>query len=217
MYILRMMRRTATFVVGGVRSDGGRGRVDLGVGEDRLIGLPVVGRPADSGVDFPSSLNQVAPAVSDARVVARYRAKVRVVPGSDCLWWVGAISAKGHGRFWLGADALGRDTAIISHRFGFALAYGPAAMAGAAVLAHSCDNPLCQNPDHLRAVSNAENKAQWAARQRRVCGVLRDMRGARGRSLAIREAIKSGGDLAAIDAAGVRPVDAGQLSMFPLD
>lgn len=86
-------------------------------------------------------------------------------------------------------------------------------MTAAPVLAHSCDNPLCQSPDHLRAVTNAQNKAQWAARHRRIGGVLRDMRGARGRSLAIREAIKSGADLAAIDAAGVCPVDAGQLPM----
>ena len=191
--------------------------MDVGVGTDRLVGLPLVVRPAESGVDFPSSVDQVASAVGDDRVVARYRAKIRVVPGSDCLWWVGAISAKGHGRFWLGTDACGRDTAIISHRFGFALAYGPAAMTAAPVLAHSCDNPLCQSPDHLRAVTNAQNKAQWAARHRRVGGVLRDVRGARGRSLAIREAIKSGADLAAIDAAGVRPVDAGQLPMFNLD
>lgn len=153
----------------------------------------------------------------DSGVVARYRAKLRLVPGSDCVWWVGAIAAKGHGRFWLGTDPAGRDAGIISHRFGYALAYGADALAAAPILAHACDNPLCQNPDHLQAVTNAENKAQWAARHRRVGGALRDMRGARGRSRAIRDALRSGGDIAAISDAGIRPVDAGQLTMFDVD
>lgn len=159
----------------------------------------------------------VASVVRDARAVARYRAKLLLVPGSSCVWWIGAVSAKGHGRFWLGEQDDGRDAAIIAHRFGYALAYGVDRMLAASVLAHSCDNPLCQNPDHLAAVTNAENKAQWAARHRTPGAVLRDMRGARGRSLAIRSALKSGGDLAAINAAGIRPVDAGQIPMFYVD
>ena len=151
--------------------------------------------------------------LGDERVVARYRAKVVLVPGSSCLWWVGAISARGHGRFWLGADA-GRDVAVIAHRFGFGLAFGADAVAAAPVLSHRCDNPLCQNVEHLEAVTNAQNKAQWASRRTRVGGALRDVRGARGRSLEIRNAIRSGGDLTAIIGAGVRPVDAGQLPLF---
>ena len=41
-------------------------------------------------------------ALRDPAVVARYRAKVLEVPGSDCLWWAAAVSGRGHGRFYVG-------------------------------------------------------------------------------------------------------------------
>ena len=44
----------------------------------------------------------LAAAVRDAEVVSRWRAKTVRVPGSGCLWWTGAVSGPGHGRFWLG-------------------------------------------------------------------------------------------------------------------
>jgi len=46
--------------------------------------------------------------IADPRVLARYRLKVATVPGSDCVWWTGAIAGRstregtyggGHGRF----------------------------------------------------------------------------------------------------------------------
>jgi hypothetical protein len=42
-------------------------------------------------------------ALRDPSVVARYRAKVLEVPGSDCLWWHGAVSGRGHGRAFTSA------------------------------------------------------------------------------------------------------------------
>lgn len=159
------------------------------------------------------SIEALRSALSDRSALARYEAKLRIVAGSLCLWWVGAIAAKGHGRFWLGPAHDGRDAAIIAHRFGYALAYGPDALASAALLAHLCDNPLCQNPEHLESTTNAQNRAQWAIRRHRRGGALRDMRGARGRSREIRDAIKSGGGIEAVVLAGMPPVDAGQLPL----
>ncbi len=37
-------------------------------------------------------------ALRDPLVVTRYRAKMVQVPGSECLWWRGAVSGRGHGR-----------------------------------------------------------------------------------------------------------------------
>ena len=51
-------------------------------------------------------------ALADPDVVARYAAKVVTVPRSECLWWTGAVSGRGHGRFWI---APGR--VVIAHRF----------------------------------------------------------------------------------------------------
>jgi len=40
----------------------------------------------------------LATALRDPNVVIRYQAKIVTVPGSDCLWWRGAVSGRGHGR-----------------------------------------------------------------------------------------------------------------------
>lgn len=56
------------------------------------------------------------------------------MPGSECLWWRGAVSGRGHGRFYVGTVVAvdpgesGRDLCVIAHRFGYALIYGPAAL-----------------------------------------------------------------------------------------
>jgi len=81
----------------------------------------------------------VQAALGDASVLARYRAKIVTVPGSECLWWAHAVSGRGHGRFWLA-----RGRVVIAHRFGFAVMHGVDALADAALLGHRCHNPLCQ-------------------------------------------------------------------------
>src|SRR5450759_2817140 len=53
------------------------------------------------------------------------RAKIVTVPGSECLWWRGAVSGRGHGRFYVGTVVAvdpgesGRDLCVIAHRFGY--------------------------------------------------------------------------------------------------
>ena len=87
------------------------------------------------------------------------------MPGSECLWWRGAVSGRGHGRFYVGTVVAvdpgesGRDLCVIAHRFGYALIYGPAALNTVPVLGHGCNNPLCQRigPGHVKASSHAGN------------------------------------------------------------
>jgi len=69
------------------------------------------------------SLAVLRSAVTDPDTVTRYQAKTRDVIGSDCLWWTGAVSARGHGRFWLD-NIDGHDIVVIAHRFAWALAFG---------------------------------------------------------------------------------------------
>ena len=62
------------------------------------------------------ALAVLGPAPRDPNVVLRYQAKIVTVPGSECLWWNGAVLGRGHGRFYVGnvadtgasADGLGR-------------------------------------------------------------------------------------------------------------
>lgn len=108
----------------------------------------------------------LAAALRASSVVIRYtRAKIVTVPGSECLWWRGAVSGRGHGRFYVGTVVAvdpgesGRDLCVIAHRFGYALIYGPAALNTVPVLGHGCNNPLCQRigPGHVKASSHAGN------------------------------------------------------------
>lgn len=89
------------------------------------------------------------------RVVARYRAKVHTVEGTDCLLGSGAGAGRGHGRLWLGTTPGGHDVVGIAHRFRWALTHGVDALDQAPVSGHRCDNPLCQRigPGHDTASS----------------------------------------------------------------
>ena len=165
-------------------------------------------------------------------VVARYRAKVLEVPGSDCLWWQGAVSGRGHGRFYVGTvadrsatgpdgDPAGgggvRDLCVIAHRFGYALVYGAAALNSVPVLGHGCDNPLCQRvgPTHVHPSSHAANRRAFLARRFVAGSPLGDPRGARGRSRELRDMTRA--DPAAVAADQARLLRLGlQLPLFDL-
>lgn len=134
-------------------------------------------------------------------VVARYRAKVVVVDCSDCRWWTGAVSGRGHGRFWL---APGR--VVVAHRFAFALVHGVAVLAAVEVLGHRCDNPLCQRvgPGHVVPSSYVENRREWAARRDVTGSPLGDARGARRRARELRDLARTDPALVAADLARLR-------------
>ena len=161
-------------------------------------------------------------AIADELTVHRYLVKTRSMSGSGCLWWTGAVSARGHGRFWLG-ESDGCDVVVIAHRFGWALEFGVEDLQGVPVLGHRCDNPLCQRigsaPDgsrHVQRSSPHENAREWAARRHTHGNALRDSRGSRGRARTIRDLLRSGAtgaDLAAALGAGLL-LDAAQLPLW---
>jgi hypothetical protein len=155
-------------------------------------------------------------AVADEQTTARFHAKLRRVPGSSCCLFTGAVSGRGHGRFWVGT-VLGRDVVVIAHRFAWALEHGVDALATVPVLGHRCDNPLCQRigPGHVEASSAWRNRQEWLMRRHTIGTPLRDQRGARGRARAVRDALR-------VDPTGVRAVEvmrsglAGDLEQLPL-
>ena len=103
---------------------------------------------------------------------------------------------------------------MIAHRFGYALAYGAANLPE--LLAHQCDNPLCQNPgpDHLRPATSAANSAEWASRRHTIGSPLRDLRGSHGRAIALRTAARDGLDLAPVAEAGLGVLDTNQAPLW---
>ena len=142
-------------------------------------------------------------AVADEATAARFRARTVHVHGYGCpVLWSGAVSGRGHGRFWLGSVG-GRDVVVIAHRFAFALANGVDALERVPLLGYRCDNTLCQSvtPGHVEVSSAWRNRHEWAMRRDTIGGALRDARGARGRARAIRDAIRRDPSIDSLQAA----------------
>lgn len=79
--------------------------------------------------------------------------------GADECWpWKYHAGHAGHGRMWAG----GRNT-LATH---IALQLAGLPRIGAACALHSCDNPSCVNPGHLRWGTQAENIADRIKRGR---------------------------------------------------
>lgn len=142
-------------------------------------------------------------AARDERVTRRYWSHVlRTEPG-ECWLWTGAISGQGHGRFWI-AD--GR--VVIAHRFAWALAHLDDELPP--MLRHDCDNPLCQNPGHLRVGDHTDNRRDYFARRGVPGSPLNDPRGSRARARAMRDAARDGLDLGHVLDDGLTPLDRDQ-------
>lgn len=158
-----------------------------------------------------AGLAALAVALEDPGVVARFVARIVTVPGSECSWWTGAVSGRGHGRFWL---APGR--VMIAHRFAFAMVCGVDALAKTRILGHRCDNPLCQRigPGHVVASSAVQNRREWASRRRLAGNPLNDPRGPRRRARALRDLARSDPGAVAADLAQLRRVNGEQVPLW---
>ena len=162
-------------------------------------------------------------AVADSDVVDRYRSHLKTGRADECWLWTGAISGNGHGRFQIADQRLThpdgttarRTYVVIAHRFGYAALNGVDALLQVPVLAHQCDNPLCQNPRCWRESNHHANGRDYARRRDIVRGPLTDTRGARGRSRAIRDAARAGAEISQAVLAGIRPVHLEQIALFP--
>jgi len=101
--------------------------------------------------------------LSEEELIARQNAsfdrRVMVDVNSGCHLWIGARNAGGYGVF--GYTGIGTVTA---HRHAYRKAFGQIPD-GMCVL-HTCDQPSCVNPDHLRLGTQLHNMAEKAKRGR---------------------------------------------------
>jgi hypothetical protein len=79
-----------------------------------------------------------------------------------CWTWIGSRNRDGYGQFKLNGKLMR------PHRVAYELAFGPIPP-GAQIL-HSCDNPSCCNPNHLRTGTHQDNMDDKAERGRARSG-----------------------------------------------
>lgn len=167
-----------------------------------------------------AGLTALAEALTNPVVLARYRSKVTTVPGSECLWWTGAVAGRsekerteggGHGRFWYA-----RGRVIIAHRFAYAVLHGIEALGEADLLGHRCDNPLCQRvaPGHVVESSAAANRREWSIRRNQPDSPLADPRGPRRRARELRDLARTDPELVTADLARLRQLLGEQLTLW---
>lgn len=88
-----------------------------------------------------------------ANAVARFWAKVDKRGAKECWEWKGQLRWDGYGRFVI------MRKPVWTHRFSWELHNGRKIPAGGHIL-HSCNNPACVNPKHLRVGTHKENMAE---------------------------------------------------------
>lgn len=147
---------------------------------------------------------------------ARYWSHVRLGGDQRCWYWLGGLGPRSC-RLALGDryEHQHRSTVVvIAHRFGYAVRYGVDAVLAVPVVAHSCDNPLCQNPQHWAESDPSTNRRDWARRRTRsrraAGGRARSAGGAR----AVRDAVRAGGDVDDVEQAGALPMHRDQLPLL---
>lgn len=94
----------------------------------------------------------------------------RIVIDGDCWIWTGAVKSAppdNYGRITTKRD--GKARTLLAHRVSYEAFVGP--IPDGLMLLHSCDNPPCVNPEHLRPGTNLENLQEAVQRGKTICGL----------------------------------------------
>ena len=91
----------------------------------------------------------------------------KVQKTDDCWKWTGTTYRGGYGHFRRFVD--GEWKMYKAHRYSYEVHHGP--IPKDHLILHSCDNPSCVNPDHLRAGTHKENVADCIKRGRKRFGI----------------------------------------------
>jgi hypothetical protein len=96
---------------------------------------------------------------------------LHLTPGAEdeCWPWRGEISPKGYGIVYAKENRKWRRRK--AHRVAYDRAHGP--IPDGMLVIHSCDNPPCCNPKHLRVGTHADNAEDRSRRGRHRTRVLR--------------------------------------------
>lgn len=115
--------------------------------------------PAAPGDDTPRTEIALTP-----HDVARLWSKIEVRGPDECWSWKAGLHSFGYGQFWV--NSILRSPG--AHHVIALLSYGPAPSGMQAL--HSCDNPSCCNPAHIRWGTPGDNMADRDERGRNAHG-----------------------------------------------
>lgn len=105
------------------------------------------------------------------RVSNEVRFWAKVDKSGECWLWTGGLDKDGYGKFTitLPPGSKPKQRHVRAHRYAWELANNrpfPPAL----VTLHTCDTPRCVRPDHLRAGTQAENRADCVRKGRTARG-----------------------------------------------
>ena len=96
----------------------------------------------------------------------RFWIKVDKRTEDECWNWTGAKNLKGYGGIGMGGKS---GKYALAHRVSYQLANGD--LTDEYLVLHSCDNPSCVNPKHLRKGTQSENIKEAFDKGRKVASV----------------------------------------------
>jgi hypothetical protein len=85
-------------------------------------------------------------------------------PNTGCHLWTGWVNKQGYGQVFRRINGKGKT--LLAHRVAYAEAHG--GIPEGAQINHTCDTPLCVNPSHMYAGTQADNIRDMIARGRKV-------------------------------------------------
>lgn len=101
-------------------------------------------------------------------------------PKTQCWNWDGALTPQGYGSIYGKMTDGTHLKRTLAHRVSWMIHRGPiphSESAHGTVVMHTCDNPSCVNPDHLRLGTQADNVRDMIVKGRKVVGEFQKRKG----------------------------------------
>ncbi len=100
--------------------------------------------------------NTLPVSIITPKLIERFNSKVTTGQDDDCWEWGGARFPSGYGHLSLNFPETSMRKSAYAHRVAFVIANECDIPAGMVIM-HTCDNPPCCNPRHLKLATFAQN------------------------------------------------------------